>query len=406
MRGPWMASLLSSALLPLIVICSLTGFLSHVAYYPELGSNSITGDSGVGFDLYFFDWPTTPAWLYAFTQGLHVISGVTAIPILLAKLWVVIPKLFEWPPARSIAHAIERLSLLLLVGGSLFVFFTGIMNIQLYAPWSFPFVPAHYYGAFVFLGALAFHIVTKLPTVQRKLNERSLRQVLRENREQTEPEPPEHETTAPVDPVDPSISRRGFIGAIAASSVAMTIIAGGQVLGGPFRRFAILAPHGRDYGDGPNDFQVNKTAELAGIKTPTTGPSWRLTVVNEQTGEQAKLSRDDLLAMTQYTEDLPIACVEGWSTTQTWTGVRLRDLAEMVGAQEDRYVQVESLQEFGAFRQAALAQSQFSDDRSLLALKVNGADISLDHGFPARIIVPALPGVHNTKWVNRMTFRV
>ena len=27
---------------------------------------------------------------------------------------------------------------------------------------------------------------------------------------------------------------------------------------------------------------------------------------------------------------------------------------------------------------------------------VNGEDLSLDHGFPARIIVPALPG-HNTK---------
>jgi DMSO/TMAO reductase YedYZ molybdopterin-dependent catalytic subunit len=43
-------------------------------------------------------------------------------------------------------------------------------------------------------------------------------------------------------------------------------------------------------------------------------------------------------------------------------------------------------------------------DRALLALKVNGADLSPDHGYPARIIVPALPGVHNTKWVGRMSF--
>jgi DMSO/TMAO reductase YedYZ molybdopterin-dependent catalytic subunit len=40
----------------------------------------------------------------------------------------------------------------------------------------------------------------------------------------------------------------------------------------------------------------------------------------------------------------------------------------------------------------------------MLALKVNGEDLSMDHGFPARIIVPALPGVHNTKWVGEMTF--
>ena len=42
---------------------------------------------------------------------------------------------------------------------------------------------------------------------------------------------------------------------------------------------------------------------------------------------------------------------------------------------------------------------------ALLALRVNDADLSPDHGFPARIIVPALPGVHNTKWVGSIDFR-
>jgi DMSO/TMAO reductase YedYZ molybdopterin-dependent catalytic subunit len=44
------------------------------------------------------------------------------------------------------------------------------------------------------------------------------------------------------------------------------------------------------------------------------------------------------------------------------------------------------------------------DPDSLLALRVNGADLSLDHGYPARVIVPAAPGVHNTKWVTSLTF--
>jgi DMSO/TMAO reductase YedYZ molybdopterin-dependent catalytic subunit len=35
---------------------------------------------------------------------------------------------------------------------------------------------------------------------------------------------------------------------------------------------------------------------------------------------------------------------------------------------------------------------------------VNDVDLSMDHGFPARIIVPANPGVHNTKWVSQLTF--
>jgi DMSO/TMAO reductase YedYZ molybdopterin-dependent catalytic subunit len=40
----------------------------------------------------------------------------------------------------------------------------------------------------------------------------------------------------------------------------------------------------------------------------------------------------------------------------------------------------------------------------MLALRVNGADLSLDHGFPARLMIPAAPGVHCTKWVRSIQF--
>ncbi|MGI8511121.1 MAG: molybdopterin-dependent oxidoreductase, partial [Solirubrobacteraceae bacterium] len=121
-------------------------------------------------------------------------------------------------------------------------------------------------------------------------------------------------------------------------------------------------------------------------------------------GRTIMLSRAALLALPQRTHDLPIACVEGWTTTQRWTGVRISELAAMVGAGEDATVLVESLQKGGSFRRATLGAAQVRDDRSLLALRVNGVDLALDHGFPARVIVPALPGVHNTKWVKTMTF--
>ena len=101
--------------------------------------------------------------------------------------------------------------------------------------------------------------------------------------------------------------------------------------------------------------------------------------------------------------------VEGWSTSdQWWRGVRLRDLAALVGYDDPGTglpdVFVESLQRHGAFRHAALRANQVADPRSLLALYVNGEDLSPDHGYPARVIVPAAPGVLNTKWVARMTF--
>jgi DMSO/TMAO reductase YedYZ molybdopterin-dependent catalytic subunit len=55
--------------------------------------------------------------------------------------------------------------------------------------------------------------------------------------------------------------------------------------------------------------------------------------------------------------------------------------------------------------QSALNPGQVLDPDSLLALRVNGADLSPDHGFPARVIVPALPAVKCTKWVRAIEFR-
>jgi len=402
LRGPWLASILGSALLPLIAICAVTGLLSQAAYDPGLGDNSQLPGGGFPIDLYFFSWPTSPSWIYALTQGVHVISGVMAIPLLLAKLWAAMPKLFEWPPVRSLAHSLERASLAFLVGGSIFVFFTGLLNIQLYYPWSFSFVPAHYYGAFIFLGALALHVTLKLPVVRRAFREKGVIRPLRDDLAHTTAEPAEHGSTAPADPAPPTMSRRALIGTVAAGSAGLGAMAAGQVIGGPLRSLALLAPRGQKLGDGPNDFQVNKTSKAAGITPAETGPGWRLSLSGSR---QVELSRAELLAMPHCTHDLTIGCVEGWSTTQSWTGVRLKDLAALAGAPDGADVEVASLQRGGGFSHAILSSEQIDDDRSLLALRVNGADLSMDHGYPARVIVPGAPGVHCTKWVASMDFR-
>jgi DMSO/TMAO reductase YedYZ molybdopterin-dependent catalytic subunit len=212
---------------------------------------------------------------------------------------------------------------------------------------------------------------------------------------------PVEDGLAATNPAAPTISRRGLIAAVGAGSLGIAGLNVGTNLLPALRETALLSPRGQSYGDGPNDFQINKTAEAAGIGADRVGADWRLELAG---GDSViRLSREQLLEMEQRTERLPIACVEGWTSWQTWTGVPLRELAAAAGF-EDAELLVESLQQAGAFRQATLNSGQVSDERSLLALRVNGAELSLDHGFPARVIVPALPGVHNTKWVKRMTF--
>jgi DMSO/TMAO reductase YedYZ molybdopterin-dependent catalytic subunit len=396
LRGPWLTAVLGLVLLIGLPIVIVTGLLSNDAYQPGLSSSNALGrDTGGPLDFYLFAWPTHPSWLYALTQGLHVTIGLALFPVLLAKLWSVIPRLFEWPPVRSPAHALERLSLALLVGGALFEFVTGILNIQYWYAFQFFFTQAHYYGAWVFTGAFLAHVVLKFGTMRGSLKSR------REVIAAASSAPAAHgaQSLAATSPAPATLSRRALLGTVGAGAVLLGLQGAGQSLGGPFRSLAFLLPRGRA-GSGPLGFPVNRTAAAVGITAPAVGRSWRVDLVGERS---VSLSREQLLALPQHTYELPIACVEGWSTTQRWSGVRLRDLARLCGVTGPATVTSTSLDP-GTFGRATLGHEQVADERSLLALRVNGVDLSLDHGYPARVISPAVPGVHCTKWVTTMTF--
>ncbi|WP_234974381.1 molybdopterin-dependent oxidoreductase [Williamsia sterculiae] len=401
LRGPWLTSVFGLVLLITLPVVIVTGLLSYSAYSPQFGQAM---PAHVGwFRLPDFDWPTNPSWLYRLTQGLHVGLGLILIPVVIAKLWSVIPRLFAWPPARSTAQLLERLSLLMLVGGILFEIVTGVLNIQYDYIFGFDFYTAHYWGAWVFLIGFIVHIAFKIPRMASSLKTMSLRAVARTRTVDTHPEPTDTDGLVAADPSPATISRRGALGVVGGGAVLIAALTVGQTIGGVTRQFAILLPRGRDSGSGPNDFQINRTARAAGIDPATTGSNWTLTVHGNRSAP-IKLDRATLAGMPQHTARLPIACVEGWSTTQTWTGVRLRDLARMAGTPSPHRTRVTSLERVGSFNQATLQANQIHDSDALLALQVNGQDLSLDHGFPARIIIPALPGVHNTKWVTMIEF--
>jgi DMSO/TMAO reductase YedYZ molybdopterin-dependent catalytic subunit len=396
LRGPWLTSALGSLLLVLVSIVIVTGFLSHVAYEPNLRGNAIVP---AGSDLpLLFHWPAGPTYLYAVTQGLHVNVGLAAVPFLLAKLWSVIPRLWAWPPATSPLHALERLSIALLVSSAVFQFATGIMNAQYWYAFRFNFVVAHYYGAVIFTASLALHVVFKTPVILRAYRTQGWLRPLRDDLRSTRPEPPdEHGGLSPVDPAPPTISRRGLFAFVGGASALLLVANVGETIGGPVRSLAFLAPR-------REDFPINRTAARAEITPEMVGAAYQLTLTGG--GTEVLLSRDELLGLPQHTARLPIACVEGWTTTQEWTGVRLSELARAAGLDpaDVRDAFVRSLQPRGVLSKASLNGDQVRDPDSMLALKVNGADLPLDHGYPARIIVPALPGVHNTKWVASIDF--
>ncbi|WP_308817343.1 molybdopterin-dependent oxidoreductase [Pseudonocardia alni] len=401
-RGPWLTAVLGLVLLVGLPVVAVTGLLDYVAYGP---GQQIPGDVGLlrPPDIVF---PSDPPWLFRLTQGVHVGLGLVLIPVVLAKLWSVLPALFVFPPVRSVAHLLERLSLLLLVGSILFEIVTGVLNIQYDYVFGFSFYTAHYLGAWVFMAAFAVHVVLKLPAAVRALRSRSLRAELRTPLSRTRPEETGGDLVAER-PAAPTMSRRGALAVVGGGSLLIAALTVGQTVE-PLRPLAFLLPRGR-VPDGPpgNDFPVNRTAAAAGIDRAAVDPEvWRLELVGGPA--PVVLDRAGLLAggarLPLHTATLPLACVEGWSAVRTWTGVRLRDLAALAGVPTPASAVVTSFDP-GGFGRAAVPGARVLHPDSLLALRVDGHDLSLDHGFPARVITPSTPGVHCTKWVRSIEFR-
>jgi DMSO/TMAO reductase YedYZ molybdopterin-dependent catalytic subunit len=363
LRSPRLTSLLGLALAVAFTVCFLTGLLSHFIQHPPA----------------WFGWPSRPVGLYRVTQGLHVVTGLASVPLLGAKLWSVYPRLFAWPPARDPAQAIERLSIAALVAASLFQVVSGILNVaRWYAPMPFFFTAGHYWAAWLAIGALLTHIGVKLPVIRQALLRPTPDRIRRGG-----------------------LTRRGLLGTVGAAAGVITLATAGQTVT-PLAPVSVLAP--RRPREGPQGLTVNQTAAGAGVRDALADPGYRLTIAGP--ARTVSLSLADLAALPQHTAVLPISCVEGWSATATWTGVRLRDLVDLVGVDPaDAEAYVESLQAGGRYRASTVPPPHTRDPLTLIALRLGGEPLHPDHGYPARLIAPNRPGVLQTKWIARITVR-
>jgi len=223
---------------------------------------------------------------------------------------------------------------------------------------------------------------------------------------------------------EPAVGRRRFLAAagIAAGSTAVGLVAARQ-LGRPSiaagQRARVRLPPAK----AANEVAVADEDHVAGISrlvTPNADfyridealvvPSvdvrtWRLRV-GGMVDAPFELTYDELLAEPQIERPVTLACVSNevggrLVGTARWTGVRLGDLLARAGVHPGATQVVgRSVDKFtvGFPIEAAL------DSRdALVALGMNGEPLPLDHGFPARLIVPGLYGyVSATKWLREV----
>jgi DMSO/TMAO reductase YedYZ molybdopterin-dependent catalytic subunit len=249
------------------------------------------------------------------------------------------------------------------------------MNTAQWYVWPFSFRRVHWALAWVLTGSLLLHLAVKAPVIAAHWRSRS--------------------PGTRALPASGAGDRRSLLLGVGAAVGAVTAVTAGQALP-PLRPLVLLAPRRPDIG--PQGLPVNRTAAAAGV-TDAAVRDWRLVVDGPR---PYTLTLEELAGLTQREVELPIACVEGWSASARWGGVRLRDLLERAGAPAGARVRVVSLQRRGAYAVTEMGAAYARDPLTLLALRVNGETLNRDHGHPARVIAPNRPGVLQTKWVSRL----
>jgi DMSO/TMAO reductase YedYZ molybdopterin-dependent catalytic subunit len=117
--------------------------------------------------------------------------------------------------------------------------------------------------------------------------------------------------------------------------------------------------------------------------------------------KEVTLNLADLKALPSVTRPSTLMCISNevggdLMGTSEWTGVKLKDILAMAGVKA------------GATELILKAADNYSDsfkldaamrDGTIVAYLQNGEPLTVDHGFPARVLVPGIYGMKNAKWV-------
>jgi Oxidoreductase molybdopterin binding domain len=334
------------------------------------------------------NWPM-PEWLpYGFTRAVHFFVGFLLVPLVLLKLaatsWKAVGYYLgraayrrEGPPRwynRALSPAMGLLFLCVLWSG---VAMWGSYEYLFPLPYlyhDYRVVQWHLWSS-IFLAALVlFHIAAHFAETFRTRARKRL------------------EEAAGGESPPLAAGRRALVWGTVAAGVGLAVSAAQW----PWPRLSWLSKY-RD-GPGPLDYPV---VSYFGAGTRVDPSKWRLTVTGA-VARTLELSYEELLALPSVEVRLPLQCVQGWRIERVWRGVPLKSLYELAGARADfRSVYVHSASGYHFTNHAR----QHLRTGALLATHVGGVPLSDEHGFPARIILPGLPGQNCPKWVDRLELR-
>jgi DMSO/TMAO reductase YedYZ molybdopterin-dependent catalytic subunit len=153
----------------------------------------------------------------------------------------------------------------------------------------------------------------------------------------------------------------------------------------------------------PGQYLTEKWPVLHAGSVPSTDlATWDFHVFGEVESE-VRLSWDELTALPASENVQDIHCVTRWSRFDTqFKGVHWRELTKLVGPKPaGRYVIAHAEQGYTA----NVPLRFLEDENALLAYEADGEPLTLDHGWPLRLVVPGKYFWKSAKWLRGLELR-
>ena len=113
-----------------------------------------------------------------------------------------------------------------------------------------------------------------------------------------------------------------------------------------------------------------------------------------------QLTLDQLYSMSSVSETQTIYCPGEWSALVAWEGIPLSRLLSLAGTPSTfNHLTVESVTGYSM----DFSQNDVAVSGTMIALKAGSAPLKVEHGYPARLVLPGKPGYEWVKYVAKIT---
>jgi DMSO/TMAO reductase YedYZ molybdopterin-dependent catalytic subunit len=134
---------------------------------------------------------------------------------------------------------------------------------------------------------------------------------------------------------------------------------------------------------------------------PPPPAGWAL-VVGGKVSRPRRFSLDELQRLPRTDLRIEHHCVEGWSAVADWHGVRITEIAQLVGA--DPRAAFVDFRSFDAGYWSSWDRASALSRHTILAYGMNGRDLPITYGAPVRVYSGLKLGYKNVKYLTEVNF--